>query len=87
MIGRAQECKIKITHLEVKEVNLQTVSNKQCRILKGTPEVSLEDLSYNGTYNNGEIIGKGSKRILQNNDQISIISPHFRGMCINKTVI
>jgi len=81
-----RNAKIKITHLEIKEAVLQTISNKQCRILKGTPEVYLEDLSFNGTFINGEIIGRGNKRILQNNDQISIISPHFRGICINKTV-
>jgi len=46
----------------------------------------LEDLSFNGTYVNSEKIGKGKKRILKNNDQISLVSPEFRGMCVNKTV-
>jgi len=85
-IGRAQECKIKISYLEVTEEVLQTISKKHCKIVKATPEVYLEDLSFNGTYVNSEKIGRGKKRILKNNDQISLVSPQFKGMCVNKTV-
>jgi len=85
-IGRAQECKIKITYLEVKETVLGTISKKHCKIVKAAPEVYLEDLSFNGTYVNNEKIGKGKKRILKNNDQISLVSPQFRGIYINKIV-
>jgi serine/threonine-protein kinase Chk2 len=85
-IGRAQECTIKISYLEVKEDVLQTISKKHCKIVKETSEVYLEDLSFNGTYVNNEKIGKGNRRILGNNDQISLVSPQFRGMCVNKTV-
>jgi pSer/pThr/pTyr-binding forkhead associated (FHA) protein len=41
--------------------------------------VYLEDYSFNGTYVNSEKIGKGNKRILKNNDHISLASPHFKG--------
>lgn len=77
-IGRAQDCKIKISYLEVKEDVLYTISKRHCKIVKATPEVYLEDYSFNGTYVNSEIIGRGNRRILKNNDQISLASPQFR---------
>jgi serine/threonine-protein kinase Chk2 len=85
-IGRAQECNIKISCLEVKEAFLRTISRKHCKIVKTGSKVYLEDLSCNGTYVNGEIIGKDKKKILKNNDQISLVSPNFGGMCVNMTV-
>jgi serine/threonine-protein kinase Chk2 len=85
-IGRAHDCKIKISYLEVNASVLQTISKKHCKIVKATPEVYLEDYSFNGTYVNSEKIGRGNKRILKNHDQISLVSPQFRGMCVNKTV-
>ena len=79
-IGRAPDCKIKISYLEVTEDVLQTISKKHCKIVKATPEVYLEDYSVNGTFVNNEKIGRGKKRILKNCDQISLVSPQFRGM-------
>lgn len=63
---------------------LQTISKRHCKIVRtdassATREVYLEDYSSNGTYVNGEIIGKGNKRILKNNDHISLASPRFKG--------
>ncbi|PNF41023.1 hypothetical protein B7P43_G08824 [Cryptotermes secundus] len=77
-IGRAQDCNITISYLEVKEDVLQTISKRHCKIIKVTPEVYLEDYSSNGTYVNSEKIGKGNRRILKNNDQISLAWPHFK---------
>ncbi|KDQ97283.1 serine/threonine-protein kinase Chk2 [Zootermopsis nevadensis] len=82
-IGRAQDCSITISYLEVREDVLQTISKQHCRIVRtevssGTPEVYLEDYSSNGTYVNSEKIGKGNKRILKNNDHISLASPQFK---------
>jgi serine/threonine-protein kinase Chk2 len=82
-IGRAHDCKIKISHLEVKEPILLTISKVHCKIVKAMPEVYLEDYSSNGTYVNSEKIGRGNKRILKNHDQISLVVPHFRGLCVN----
>lgn len=77
-IGRAEECNITITYLEVKEDVLLAISKRHCKIIKATPEVYLEDYSSNGTYVNSEKIGKGRRRILKNNDQISLVLPKFK---------
>lgn len=71
--------------MEVREDILHTISKRHCKIVKAdilsaTSEVYLEDYSSNGTYVNSEKVGKGKKRILKNNDQISLASPHFKGM-------
>lgn len=73
-----------ISQLEVRKDVLQTISKQHCKIVRtvvssGTPEVYLEDYSSNGTYVNSEKIGKGNKRILKNNDHISLSSPQFKG--------
>lgn len=35
----------------------------------------LSDFSYNGTFVNGEKIGKGNSRVLDDNDEISVTHP------------
>jgi pSer/pThr/pTyr-binding forkhead associated (FHA) protein len=85
-IGGAQECKIKISCLEVAVAIPQTISKKHCKIVKATPEVYLEDLSFNGMYVNSEKLEKARRELKKNNDPISLVSPDFRGMCFNKTV-
>ena len=82
IIGRGEECNIKFTFSQVTEA----ISRKHCKFVKTALEVYLEDISFNGTYVNGEKIGRRKRIILKNNDQISLASPHFRGMCVNKTV-
>lgn len=42
--------------------------------------VVLTDLSHNGTYVNGQLIGKGNCRILDDSDAISITHPHVKGI-------
>ena len=86
-IGRSHKCNIKISYSEVKEDVLQTISKRHCRIVKATSEVYLEDYSFNGTYVNSEKIGRGNRKILKHNDQISLVSPEFRGKCFNKETI
>jgi serine/threonine-protein kinase Chk2 len=86
-IGRAQDCKIKISYLEVEEDVLQTISKIHCKIVKAAPEVYLEDHSFNGTYVNSEKIGRGNRRILRNYDQISLVKPQFRGTCFNEKTV
>jgi Uncharacterized conserved protein, contains FHA domain len=82
-IGRANKCSILISNNEVKESVLNTISKSHCTIIKvhaTHDEVYLLDLSSNGTFINGEKVGKGKKRILKNNDQISLASPQFKGL-------
>jgi serine/threonine-protein kinase Chk2 len=86
IIGRADYCNVQITDSVVKEPLLQTISKKHCRIVKTMSGVYLEDYSSSGTYVNSEKIGKGNKRILKNSDQISLVVPHFKGLCVNRTV-
>jgi hypothetical protein len=86
-IGRGDNCKIKITLAEVNETILQSVSREHCRIVRTASEVYLEDHSSNGTYVNFEKIGKDNKRILKNHDQISLVVPEIRGMCVNECLL
>jgi len=55
------------------------VSGKHCRIFKednngGSPIVFIEDISTNGTYVDGEKIGKGNKLLLHNGAEISLLN-------------
>lgn len=36
---------------------------------------TITDFSYNGTFVNGEKIGKGNSRVLDDNDEISVTHP------------
>ncbi|KAJ9599094.1 hypothetical protein L9F63_010431, partial [Diploptera punctata] len=91
IVGRSDICSIKISKNEVNEKVLNTISKLHCKILKidaspGIPEVYLEDLSFNGTFVNGEKVGKSKRRILKNNDQISLASPQFKDFITKKLV-
>ncbi|KAF2963129.1 hypothetical protein GQX73_g10441 [Xylaria multiplex] len=69
LIGRHHECDIVI--------NQPHVSNRHCLLFpenRGEEVVALiEDLSSNGTFVNGEIIGRNNQRELKEYDEISIL--------------
>ncbi|PSN46894.1 hypothetical protein C0J52_17562 [Blattella germanica] len=82
-VGRSNKCSVIFTNNEVKESVLSTISKLHFRIIKEQPskgitEVYLEDFSSNGTFVNNENVGKGKRRILRNNDQISLASPQYK---------
>ena len=41
--------------------------------------VFIEDFSSNGTFLNGEKIGKGNKSVMKNNDEIALSMPKNKG--------
>ncbi len=56
----------------------QRISSVHCilrRVAKSTVEYLLEDRSTNGTFVNGERVGKGHSRALKNADVIALLSP------------
>lgn len=46
--------------------------------------VQITDMSFNGTFINGEIVGKGNSSVLENNDVISLARSDFEGNFIFK---
>ncbi|KAK0240914.1 kinase-like domain-containing protein [Armillaria nabsnona] len=57
----------------------QRISNNHCEILWEDKSAVLTDLSSNGTWINGELVGKGNKRILHDGNQIAFGSPIAQG--------
>ncbi|KAK0475478.1 kinase-like domain-containing protein [Armillaria novae-zelandiae] len=57
----------------------QRISNNHCEILWEDKSVVLTDLSSNGTWINGELVGKGKERILRDGNQIAFGSPIAQG--------
>ncbi|GBG59520.1 hypothetical protein CBR_g38543 [Chara braunii] len=53
-----------------------SISKHHCRLLKDlhTDVVHIEDLSKNGTYVNGSLIGKGSRAVLHPGDEVCLVS-------------
>lgn len=43
----------------------------------------LIDLSYNGTFVNGEKVGKGNSRVLDDNDEVSVTHPIVKSKLIS----
>jgi len=85
-IGRGEECTVRFTPSEITEADLELISRTHCKISKTPTEVYLEDFSRNGTYVNRKKVRRHKRIILKNNDEISLGSPEFRGICVNKTV-
>jgi len=56
-------------------LNNKKVSAKHCQIVRKSEEVSLTDYSSNGTFINGERVGKDSSKLLQSGDVISLLYP------------
>ncbi|MCJ1317476.1 hypothetical protein MMC15_002801 [Xylographa vitiligo] len=69
LIGRHPECD--------RTLQLPTISNRHCLVFhenKGGDSIAvLEDLSSNGTYVNGAIVGRNKRRELKEADEISIL--------------
>ena len=86
-IGRGDECDICITLNEVSQKLLLAISKVHFQISKietsSGRHMELLDLSSNGTFVNGERVGKGRKRVLRNNDEISVALKNQRGRIPN----
>eukprot|EP01114_Cavostelium_apophysatum_P015421 TRINITY_DN4193_c0_g1_i3.p1 TRINITY_DN4193_c0_g1~~TRINITY_DN4193_c0_g1_i3.p1 ORF type:complete len:442 (+),score=128.56 TRINITY_DN4193_c0_g1_i3:262-1587(+) len=83
-VGRRKECSVTFSDLRV--------SGKHCRIFRantdleaGTipiPSIFVEDLSSNGTFLNGKVLGKGNRSTVNNGDEISLVAKRGNTDCI-----
>lgn len=86
LIGRAPHCDL-IFGKGLSEDFLLYISKEHFRVKRvlvsnsneNDYAVHLTDLSFNGTFLNGRRIGKGQSSILENNDEISLAFPNFKG--------
>lgn len=78
-LGRALTCTYVMRKDMIKENIIKNVSKKHFTITRDLSEslnpAIITDFSYNGTFLNGEKIGKGNSRVLDDNDEISITHP------------
>ncbi|KAK6340710.1 hypothetical protein TWF696_009034 [Orbilia brochopaga] len=69
LVGRHAECDLRLTQ--------PTVSNRHCVIFREvsgkTSKAIVEDLSSNGTWIGGSIIGRNNRRELRNGDEIKLV--------------
>ncbi|XP_063826055.1 ovarian-specific serine/threonine-protein kinase Lok [Ostrinia nubilalis] len=75
-LGRSLNCNFVIKKNIVKDNIIKSVSKQQFIIKRDLSEplcpAIITDLSHNGTFINGENIGKGNSRVLDDNDEIAI---------------
>lgn len=82
--GRGEECGL-INLAVLTKKNAHSISKKHFTISRELGPghridplpVYIEDFSQFGTYVNGELIGRGNRRILAPNDRISILQPQY----------
>ncbi|KAK6529700.1 hypothetical protein TWF281_008862 [Arthrobotrys megalospora] len=69
LIGRHQECDLRLAQ--------PTVSNRHCVIFREvsgkTSKAIIEDLSSNGTFIGGSVVGRNNRRELRNGDEIKLV--------------
>ena len=75
-IGRHMSCDLVVKDLSVSNKHFEVFRESTKEIRGGTKNIGcpvfLRDLSSNGTYLNGQKIGKGNKVLLRTNDEISL---------------
>ncbi|XP_017771271.1 PREDICTED: ovarian-specific serine/threonine-protein kinase Lok-like [Nicrophorus vespilloides] len=76
-LGRAENSDVIITADKVPVHRVTNISKVHFKIYKENGLVYITDLSKNGTFINGKLIGKGNMNILQNDDEIAI---GFKGL-------
>ncbi|XP_063364229.1 ovarian-specific serine/threonine-protein kinase Lok-like [Cydia amplana] len=78
-LGRALSCTFVMKKDIIKEDIIKNISKQHFMIRRDMTEplspAIITDLSYNGTFLNGEKIGKGNSRVLDDNDEISVTHP------------
>lgn len=79
-VGKLVDCDISVFDIPIGEIDPDIVSGVskihfiiQRRYIREIPVAFIKDTSSNGTYINGELVGKGQIRILGHNDQISVV--------------
>ncbi|CAF0978386.1 unnamed protein product [Adineta ricciae] len=76
-LGRGKKCTIALESKEIQASKyFATYSSTHFKIIRDTIQnfVYIQDISSNGTYVNGDKIGKNKKRVLDNNAEIALAS-------------
>jgi hypothetical protein len=83
LVGRSEQSNLELSSSMMPDLILHRVSKEQFLITKEPGDdmgpVYITDLSRNGTYLNGDLIGKRNKRILGNGDIISLVQGVYKG--------
>lgn len=81
VLGRKESCKIHITGKNMTHNVLNIISKEHFRISRDSTYVPyIEDLSRNGTYLNGGLLGKGNMSTLCTDDIIAIGNAKLEGI-------
>ncbi|KAJ2949058.1 hypothetical protein O0L34_g5998 [Tuta absoluta] len=81
-LGRALNCTFVMKKDVIKEDIIRNVSKQHFKMQRDLTEALspaiITDLSYNGTFVNGDKIGKGNSRVLDDNDEIAVTHPAMK---------
>ncbi|XP_068633147.1 ovarian-specific serine/threonine-protein kinase Lok-like [Battus philenor] len=81
-LGRALNCSFVMKKDIIKEIIVKSVSKHHFVIKRNLLEplspAILTDLSFNGTFINSKLVGKGLSRVLDDNDKISVTHPNVK---------
>lgn len=79
-LGRLEECDVTIVKSKFPRNRALNISKQHFIITKeDSCLASLTDMSKNGTFVNGKLVGKNNKCILQNDDEIAIGYKDLKG--------
>lgn len=86
--GRGPTADSRFTSKHFDQKLLSCISNLHFRLKQNSNEITLENLSTNGTYINGELVAKNEIRSLHNYDEISLSLPNRKAFifhhCLHK---
>ncbi|KAJ6239555.1 protein diaphanous [Anaeramoeba flamelloides] len=92
-IGRHHKCLISFSSMELSNIHFQIwlmppqkTNSTNPNSSESKPMVFIQDLSTNGTYLNGKLIGKKKQKRLKNGDEITLLTPHYDNSEDSKTI-
>lgn len=87
--GRGPTADSRFTSKHFDQQLLSCISNLHFRLKQNSKEITLENLSTNGTFINGELVAKNEIRSLNNYDEISLSLPNRKAFifhyCLHKS--
>eukprot|EP01117_Protostelium_nocturnum_P013865 TRINITY_DN5217_c1_g1_i3.p1 TRINITY_DN5217_c1_g1~~TRINITY_DN5217_c1_g1_i3.p1 ORF type:complete len:653 (+),score=336.08 TRINITY_DN5217_c1_g1_i3:150-2108(+) len=66
VFGREPDCSVSFPQDKL-------ISSKHCKIFRDSNIYFVEDLSSNGTFINGDKVGKGNRRVIHDGDELSLV--------------
>ncbi|KAJ6242299.1 inverted formin-2 [Anaeramoeba flamelloides] len=81
MLGRNSKCVVQFASMEISNIHtriwLQPPKPDSNNLTNSKPVVYIQDVSTNGTYLNGKIIGKNKTQKLRDGDQVTLVNPKY----------